>query len=162
MSIRSIMMGAVVVVVGAAILIARDKFQHSAASSGEGPAWLTSHPDALAQAKKDGKIILADFTGSDWCGFCQRLKRDVLDTADFKEWADKELVPLELDFPNGKQLPADLAKQNQELKARFGVRGFPTIIFIGADEKEIGRVTGYRNKDDWMKQARAISAKTGT
>lgn len=104
--------------------------------------WLTSYTDALAKAKEQNKPVLADFTGSDWCGWCKKLKAEVFDTDEFKAWAEKNVVLLELDFPRSIEQPAELKGQNSGLQERFKVKGFPTVIFLDAEGKELAR-TGY-------------------
>ncbi len=113
-----------------------------AASAAEGP-WLTSLPDALAQAKKDNKIVLMDFTGSDWCGWCIKMKKDTLDKPAFTGWAAKNAVLVMVDFPNSKPQTAELKKANEALKKKHGVQGFPTYVALDASGKEIGRQVGY-------------------
>ncbi|MEZ6037990.1 MAG: thioredoxin family protein [Planctomycetota bacterium] len=105
-------------------------------------AWMTDFEAAKAAAKKDNKVILADFTGSDWCGWCIKLHKEVFDTPEFQKWADEKVVLLELDFPRNKQLPEDLVAQNKGLQRKFGIRGFPTIVFMDAEGNEVGR-SGY-------------------
>src|SRR5690606_6961120 len=105
-------------------------------------SWLTDFEAAKAAAKKDQKLILADFTGSDWCGWCIKLKEEVFSQPEFQKWADKNVILLELDFPRKTELPADLKEQNNELKKRFGIRGFPTILFLDAEGNQVGK-SGY-------------------
>lgn len=116
--------------------------------------WTTDYEKALAEAKKSNKLVLADFTGSDWCGWCKLLKKEVFDTDEFKAWADKNVVLLELDFPRTIKLPADLKAQNDKLNTKFGIRGYPTILFMDADGNEVGR-NGYFDGGpaDWIKDA---------
>jgi thioredoxin-related protein len=105
--------------------------------------WMTDLPKAQARAKTEKKMVLLDFTGSDWCGWCIKFKADVLATPEFIQYADKNLVLVELDFPGKKAQPADEKKANQALKAKYDVEGFPTLILLDADGKEIGRQRGY-------------------
>lgn len=105
--------------------------------------WLTDLPKAEAQAKAENKIILIDFTGSDWCGWCIKFKKDVLDTPEFKEYAAKNVVLVELDFPSKKAQSDELKKANAALKDKYGVKGFPTLVVLDKDGKEIGRQRGY-------------------
>jgi thioredoxin-related protein len=91
------------------------------------PDWEVKLEKAYEASSKTGKPILANFTGSDWCGWCIRLKNEVFTKPKFKEWADANVVLLELDFPRRMKLPDDIAKQNQELKQAFGIQGFPTL-----------------------------------
>ena len=112
-------------------------------AGGEGLAWLTDFEAAKKQAAAEKKPILMFFTGSDWCIWCQRLHEDVLDEDEFKDFS-KELVLLELDFPQEKELPEALKKQNAELAERFGVDGYPCTVVLEPDGKtELGRLSGY-------------------
>ena len=104
--------------------------------------WLTDLPKAEAQAKTDNKIVLMDFTGSDWCGWCIKFKKEVFDTAEFQEYAAKNVVLVELDYPHKKQ-SADLKKANAQLKDQYKITGFPTLVVLDKDGKEIGRQVGY-------------------
>jgi len=89
--------------------------------------WFIYIEDAKAESDRTGKPILANFTGSDWCGWCIRLKKEVFVTPEFEEWAEENVVLLELDFPRKTQLPDDLKAQNSSLQQAFKVRGFPTL-----------------------------------
>lgn len=82
------------------------------------------------------KPIFAFFTGSDWCGWCHKLQREVFAKEAFIQWAQKEVILLEIDFPRNKQLSPELAQQNNSLKQTFQVTGFPTIwmFFLTKDE----------------------------
>lgn len=105
--------------------------------------WMTDYDAALKKAKAENKSVLLDFTGSDWCGWCIRLKKEVFSQKAFKEYAKDNLVTVELDFPQRKKLSADVKKQNAELMKQYKVRGFPTIILLNSDGEKIAR-TGYR------------------
>jgi protein disulfide-isomerase len=105
-------------------------------------SWLTNFEEAKAAAKKDKKVILADFTGSDWCGWCIKLKDEVFSKPEFQAWADDNVVLLELDFPKQTPQSDELKKQNQELQKEFGIQGFPTIVFLDAKGKKLGQ-SGY-------------------
>ena len=102
-------------------------------------AWTTDYEAALAQAKKEKKYVIADFTGSDWCGWCIKLKEEVFDKPEFHAWAKDNAVLLELDFPRNKKLPEELQKQNEKLRERFKIEGYPTIVFLDASGKQLGR-----------------------
>jgi len=105
--------------------------------------WETDLEVAKKRAKDENKEILADFTGSDWCGWCIKLKKEVFDQPEFQEYAKKHLVMLELDFPRKKELPAKEKEQNEKLSQEFKVDGFPTILLMNVRGKEINR-TGYQ------------------
>jgi len=111
----------------------------SALASESNSLWLTSYEEALNAAQETGKPILADFTGSDWCGWCIKLKEEVFSKPEFKSWAQENVVLLELDFPRSTKLPAELTEQNEELRKKFEVQGFPTILFLDADGEKIGQ-----------------------
>ena len=110
----------------------------SAAEKAEA-VWLTDYTKAIAQAKAENKVVLADFTGSDWCGWCIKLKKEVFDTPEFKAWAAKSVVLLEVDYPRKKELSAKEKAQNDSLGEQFEIQGYPTIVFIDANGKEISR-----------------------
>lgn len=105
--------------------------------------WQTNFEQAKAQAQAEDKLLLVDFTGSDWCGWCIRLKQEVFDQEVFKKEAPQQFVFVELDFPRSKQLPEDLKKQNEQLRDRFRITGFPTILVLDAQGEMVAR-TGYR------------------
>lgn len=121
--------------------------------------WLTNYKAALARAKKEKKIILADFTGSDWCGWCKKMKREVFSQPAFKSWAKENVVLLELDFPQNSPQSAALKAQNESLMKAFGIEGFPTIVFMNDRGEGVGRM-GYERggAEAWVKKAQAVLA----
>ncbi len=108
-----------------------------------GDDWQTDFKAALATAKAENKPVLVDFTGSDWCGWCIRLDKEVFSKQAFKDYAKDSLVLLEIDFPRGKEQSPALEAQNEALAARYKVRGFPTILLLSGDGEVLGR-TGYQ------------------
>jgi len=113
------------------------------ASVTESVLWLTNYEQALKVATEKNLPVLVDFTGSDWCGWCIKLDKEVFSKDAFKTYAKDSLVLLKIDFPRRTKLPKDEAARNQELAEKFGIRGFPTILLLGADGKEKAR-TGYQ------------------
>ena len=105
--------------------------------------WMTDLPKAQALAAKEKKLVLLNFTGSDWCGFCVKLDREVFSTEKFAKYAKEKLVLVEVDFPSRKKLPSELAKANQALKQKYSIRGFPTLLVLDGKGKEVGRKVGY-------------------
>lgn len=103
--------------------------------------------DDLAKAKetaaKEKKLLLLDFTGSDWCGWCMKLDKDVFSKSDFKSYAKENLVLVEVDFPNQKPQTKKVKDQNAALKKQFNVGGFPTIVVLDGSGKEVARWGGY-------------------
>ncbi len=105
--------------------------------------WGTDYKGALAKAKADNKLVLLDFTGSDWCGYCKLLDKEVFTQQSFKDFAGKNYELVTLDFPRGTDLPADVKQQNEGLSKQFGIDGFPTLIVVDPSGKELGRQVGY-------------------
>lgn len=106
------------------------------------PSWETDYKKAQEQAKAGNKLVLLDFTGSDWCGWCIKLNREVFSKPEFKDYATKNLVLVELDFPRAKAQAASVKKQNEELASQYGIQGFPTIIVLNGQGKKVGEL-GY-------------------
>ena len=109
----------------------------------DGAEWMTDFAAAKASAKAQNKDLLIDFTGSDWCGWCIRLKKEVFSKEAFKDEIHKHFVLVELDYPRKKKLPDALAAQNEKLKNEYAIRGYPTIFLTDADGRPYAR-TGYR------------------
>ena len=135
--------------------------------------WHTDLLKAQEASNTSNKPIFGFFTGSDWCGWCHKLQADVFAKDAFKEWAKKNVILLELDFPRRKQLPNDIAQQNMSLQQAFQVSGYPTIwMFFAETDPKTSRVnlnalgsTGYpagaeRGKEEvkFLNDANAILA----
>jgi thioredoxin-related protein len=105
--------------------------------------WLTDLPQALNKAKAENKLVLMDFTGSDWCPGCIELHKAVFDTKTFEDYANKHFVLVEVDFPDKLKQPKALEKANLALKDEFKVDGFPTVILVDADRKQLKMIDGY-------------------
>ena len=95
--------------------------------------WLTNLEEAQKISKKSKKPILANFTGSDWCGWCHKLTAEVFNTPEFKMWSDKNVVLLELDYPKRKEQTEAIKQQNLGLQQAFQIQGFPTIWVFNLD-----------------------------
>jgi thiol-disulfide isomerase/thioredoxin len=105
--------------------------------------WTTDYTAALAQAKNDKTKVFLFFTGSDWCGWCVRLKEEVLSQPDFMAYAQQNLVLVDIDFPREVEQPDALAAQNKKLSRKYNIEGFPTVVVLNSSGKEIGRL-GYQ------------------
>ncbi len=111
------------------------------------PSWQTDFKKAQEQAKTDKKLLLVDFTGSDWCGWCIRLNREVFSKPEFQEYANKNLVLLEIDFPRpggdvAKAQTNSVKKQNEQLAMQYQVQGYPTVIVLNGEGRKVGEL-GY-------------------
>ena|SRR5438309_6326860 len=102
--------------------------------------WLTDLPKAQAQAKKENKLVMLDFTGSDWCGWCIKLNKEVFSKEEFAAYAKKNLVLVEVDFPRRKELSAELTKANKALQEKYKIEGYPTLIVLNGDGKQVGKL----------------------
>lgn len=117
----------------------------------ENAGWLVNIDEAYEVSQKTGKPILANFTGSDWCGWCKKLTSAVFTKPEFIDWAEKNVVLLELDFPRRKKVPQEIQQQNASLQQAFKVQGYPSVwvFHLTKDEKKgyqidaLGK-TGYR------------------
>ena len=105
--------------------------------------WTEDYPAAAAKAKQEHKLLLLDFTGSDWCIWCKRLHDEVFDTQKFKDFADKKLVLVTVDFPNAKVQSEALKAQNKSLAAKYSVEAPPTLIILDPDEQFVFKQEGY-------------------
>jgi protein disulfide-isomerase len=104
--------------------------------------WLTDYDAALKQAKAEDKVVLMDFTGSDWCGWCIKLKGEVFDQPEFEAFAKANLVLVEVDFPRRKAVSASQRAANERLAARYGVEGYPSVFVVNAQGRALARL-GY-------------------
>ena len=104
--------------------------------------WTEDLPKAQEQAKTEKKLVMLDFTGSDWCGWCIKLNKEVFSQPEFAEYADKNIVAVEVDFPQKKKQTDEQKKANQDLQKKYNIEGYPTIIVLDGDGKKVGTL-GY-------------------
>jgi thioredoxin-related protein len=104
--------------------------------------WLTNFESAKAKARAENKMVLMDFTGSDWCPPCKMLKKEVFSQPQFADYAAKNLVLLEIDFPRFKKQSDEEQAANEKLAGEFGIEGFPTIVILDPRGKVVGQL-GY-------------------
>jgi thioredoxin-related protein len=104
--------------------------------------WMTDFNAAKARALAEKKLLFMDFTGSDWCPYCMMLQKQVFSKPDFASYAAKNLVLLEVDFPQTKTLPPAQKAANDSLAQQFNVSGFPTIVVLDSNGKAAGEL-GY-------------------
>ena len=104
---------------------------------------LTDYDAARARSQAENMTLFLDFTGSDWCPPCMRLRKEVFSTPEFADFAKTHLVLLEIDFPRRTPLPPAQQAANETLRQKFGVEGFPTILLMSPSGQVVGQL-GYR------------------
>ena len=107
--------------------------------------WTENFEKAKAQAKAEHKKMLLDFTGSDWCGWCIKLDKEVFSQKEWKDYAAKNLVLVELDFPQHKSQSPEIKKQNDALAKKYHIEGYPTLVVLspeGAPHGQVGYTPG--------------------
>jgi protein disulfide-isomerase len=135
--------------------------------------WQEDYQQALKQAVNRGAMVMAFFTGSDWCPYCKALHDEVFESQTFRYWFNvHKLVPLLVDFPSDKPQSEATVEQNAKLKAEYNVEGFPTVIALEVSAfctssgtcdynvSEKGRVVGYTpgsGPDQWINQFSAMA-----
>lgn len=108
--------------------------------------WLISLPEAMAQAKRENKLVLLDFTGSDWCPCCKALDAQTFSRPEFSAYAAKSLVLVQVDFPRHKPQSAELKEANNVLKETYEIHAYPTLVVLKQDGtvawKQVGLLPG--------------------
>lgn len=105
--------------------------------------WMTDLEAAKAKAAAENKAVLVDFTGSDWCGWCIRLRKQVLDTPAFETYAKDKFVLMEVDVPQNPKFDQKLLQRNRQICDQYNVSGFPTILVITPKGDVVGGFSGY-------------------
>jgi thioredoxin-related protein len=124
---------------------ANDKVQLEGAEIG---VW-TMDFDAASKLAAEKKVpMMLNFTGSDWCGWCKLMDKNVFAEAEWKKYAAENVVLVTLDFPKDKTIvPEKFVERNEKLQAKFGVRGFPTYVVLDSDgETKLGQLGAGRDK----------------
>ena len=102
--------------------------------------WHTDLNKAVNISINEKKPIMLFFTGSDWCGWCMRLKKEVFNFPEFETWTKENVVLVELDFPRRKPLDPKILNQNRELARIFGVSGYPTVWFVNPQKLDSNKL----------------------
>lgn len=132
--------------------------------------WHTDLNKAISISQKEKKPLMLFFTGSDWCGWCHKLQKEVFYQDAFQSWAKQNVVLVEVDFPNKngeafKKQTDETRQQNNLLQQQFGVRGYPTVWFVKPEKMKDGKMnltqigsTGYvaGGAQNWVDGATAI------
>ena len=96
--------------------------------------WTMDFDAAKTLAREKNLPILINFTGSDWCGWCKLMDREVFAKDEWQAYAKENVVLVTIDFPQDKtRVPMHFVARNQKLSETYGVRGYPTYIVLGAD-----------------------------
>lgn len=106
--------------------------------------WQTDITSACRQAAAENKAVLVDFTGSDWCHWCIRLRKEIMDTPEFEAYAKDKFIPVEIDIPNDRSKNPELYAHNEELAEQYGINGFPTVLVLNAEGVVLGGFVGGR------------------
>jgi protein disulfide-isomerase len=116
--------------------------------------WTTDWEAAKLRSKAENKPVFLYLTGSDWCGWCKKLEKEVISQKAFMDFAKEHFVLMEADFPRKKEQPADLKKQNAALEKKYLAGGYPTIWLLDSEGNKLsgdlgeleGGVDGYITK----------------
>lgn len=101
-------------------------------SQAQNITWHTDFEKAVTKATAENKPLMLFFTGSDWCGWCKKIQKEVFVDKKFEEWAKKNVVLVEVDFPRRIEQSEQLRKQNASLQQQLGVQGYPTIYLVSS------------------------------
>ena len=124
-----------------ALPAAADEESAIAVTGAELGAWTQDYAAATNAAAASGKPVFLDFTGSDWCGWCMLMERQVFSKPEWKDWAATNVYLVALDFPRDKsKVPEDYQKRNRELSDRYGIRGYPTYVVLDSNGKKLGQL----------------------
>ncbi len=127
--------------------------------------WYTDMSKASELSMKENKPLMMFFTGSDWCGWCIRLQKEVFKTEEFTKWAKENVILVELDFPKRTPQDESIKMQNAQLQQIFQVRGYPTVWLVNPEKTAEGKVnlsalgsTGYvaGGPEKWLESANNI------
>lgn len=102
--------------------------------------WYTDVHEATEKAMKENKPLMMFFTGSDWCGWCIRLQKEVFKKEEFNKWANENVILLELDFPRKKEQDQKTKEINSYFAQNFGIQGYPTCVFVTVTKNDKGQM----------------------
>jgi protein disulfide-isomerase len=106
--------------------------------------WSTDYEASLKKAATENRLVLLEFTGSDWCPPCKMQAKEVFEQPGFEKFAKENLVPVKLDFPRRSEQDPKTRAANQALAEKYSIEGFPTVILLDSKGAEIAREVGYR------------------
>lgn len=100
--------------------------------------WSTDYGQAVQMAQQSRKPILLFFTGSDWCGWCKKMEQEIFASPEFAQAMGNSFIFVKIDFPMNTKLPPALAEQNNKLKQKYGITGYPTVVILNSSENILG------------------------
>jgi thioredoxin-related protein len=131
------------------------------ATAARAAEWRSDYDKALADAKAANKYVLLDFNGSDWCGPCIEMKKVVFSKPAFLTYASKNLILVDVDYPQRKKLSEAVTKQNERLARQYDIErsGYPTVVLLDPSGKALGRLEGYMGETPtdmiaWVEKAK--------
>ena len=122
--------------------------------------WTEDYKKACLNAKTGGKLVLLAFSGSDWCGWCVKMDRDIYSQKKFISKAKHKFALVMIDNPKDRSILSPLAKsQNRALCETFKVSGFPTAVVVRPDGTEVTRFVGYQGGgvEAFLKELNAVA-----
>ena len=105
--------------------------------------WSSNYDASLQKAAAEKRMVLLEFTGSDWCPPCKLQAKEVFEKPAFEDFAKQNLVPVKLDFPRRSEQSAETRAANQALAQKYNIDGFPTVILLDSKGAELARQVGY-------------------
>lgn len=121
-----------------------------------GAAWLTDLPTTLTRAKNENKLVLINFTGSDWCPACIKMREQVFASPTFHQYADNNLYLVEIDFPRRKAQSPELKRANEALSEKYGVDAYPTMFLLNGDGIRVAELQRYMSPEIFVSHLRQI------
>ena len=123
--------------------------------------WMTDWEAAKAKSKEEKKPILICLTGSDWCGWCIKLEKEVFSKKEFQDFAKENLILMEADYPKKKEQPAELKKQNAALEKKYLKGGYPTVFLLDSEGEKLSDDLGEFGHDPekWIVKLKELIAK---
>jgi thioredoxin-related protein len=123
--------------------------------------WETDFNKAQQSARSEHKLILLNFSGSDWCGPCIRMHDDIFEKSNFTEYANEHLVLVNADFPRSKkhELSKDQQAKNDKLADKYDKEGiFPLTVLLSPQGKILKEWKGFPgvSAEEFTKQVKII------
>ncbi len=104
--------------------------------------WSSDLEAAKKQAAAENKLVLIEFTGSDWCTYCIKLNKEVLSAPAFEEYIKPAFIPVQIDVPIRKSFDQELLKRNKEICKQYKVPGYPTLMVLTPQGRVVGGFRG--------------------